>query len=273
MNAASKWTPECDVEIEQLLGSKNWEARLAAARAQRAMVLAAKEAEKNTVIAVPDTGPDTDSAIAAAPESPPINVGRDRRPGRTRLYALGLGFGLGAASVAAAASFFNAAMPTQGPIGLPPPLVDTAMAGFPSLPSLDILEAHSIPVRLETEPRPADGPRYMQPSAPARSALPAIDLESPSPIPALSGISIVVHFDASSIKPLPFDAFAAAGAEIEYVQLMLAPSRSHVRFFHSQDAQLAERLAASLNISVQDLTGFSPKPETSVLEVVLATDR
>jgi len=133
--------------------------------------------------------------------------------------------------------------------------------------------------RTEATPRPPPpAPTSAPAAAPApRPAAPpgAGTATAPVPAPAPATTRVVVHYRAGSeasreTARATADSLTAAGFEVAGLRPVPgAPAQRVVRYFHSEDAAAAARLAGRLGRgwAIQDFRSYEPSPAPQTLEV------
>lgn len=107
----------------------------------------------------------------------------------------------------------------------------------------------------------------------------ALGASTADPAPALPGLvqtaaSVRVGAPASvsdgALAVLGARLDAAAKVETTLTRVNFTISATHVRFFHTDDAEIARTLAEASGGGVRDFTDFSPKPAPGTLELYVA---
>lgn len=183
--------------------------------------------------------------------------------------------GLAAVSSAMAQdSTFNAGSDRPGEMllaqaGEPRP---TARQIWRHLPELGIEQAPAGEVAASSRP---PEPRRASPG-PVRPAAPATTAVATGPRD-LAQARLVIHSPASvtsdRVQGQAESLRAAGTAEVEIRRVPFAVSRRHVRFFHAEDREIAQRVAAMVapgrRVEVADFTHFRPLPRIGTVELWL----
>lgn len=99
-------------------------------------------------------------------------------------------------------------------------------------------------------------------------------MSATAPLPEYAGLTIKVLTpaapDTAEIAALTGELVKAGFPRPDVGQVGLAVSRTHVRFYHAQDAAAATALAASIGAEARDFTGTGSTPPDGLIELWIA---
>jgi hypothetical protein len=105
-------------------------------------------------------------------------------------------------------------------------------------------------------------------------ASPKFDVPPPSLMAFLDGPRIFVTapntVTQQAVAALPEKLAVVAPQDTKIARVSYSVSRTHVRYYHADDAANALRVAETMGGEARDFTGFSPKPRVGTLELYLA---